>query len=200
MNFDKALALYRNDKTLQILRAEHFPLLISFFHLAFKQQERIAYPQPDLVSLLGDFLFSLERQGIPEYNKPPIDYLQKWAQQGYLRRYYESTDEPIYELSPASENALKWLEDLNKQQFVGTHSRNHSASIDDLDMGVIREFLQTIKSDLFAQSTSMPFEDLCRQMRIVAGTNEYVKPINAGLLFFNKQPHEFFRGATTEGR
>ncbi len=123
MNFEKALALYRNDKTLQILRAEHFPLLVSFFHLAFKQQERIAYPQSDLAGLLGDFLFSLERQGILDYNKPPLDYLQKWAQQRYLRRYYETTDEPVYELSPASENALKWLEDLNKQQFVGTHSR-----------------------------------------------------------------------------
>ncbi len=123
MNFDKALALYRNDKTLQILRAEHFPLLISFFHLAFKQQERIAYPQSDLAALLGDFLFALDRQGIADYKNSPLDLLQKWAQQGYLRRYYESADEPVYELSPATENALKWLEDLNKQQFVGTHSR-----------------------------------------------------------------------------
>lgn len=123
MNFEKALTLYRNDKTLQILRAEHFPLLISFFHLAFKQQERITYAQSDLAALLGDYLFSLERQEITNYNKPPLDFLQKWAQQGYLRRYYETADEPVYELSPASENALKWLEDLNKQQFVGTHSR-----------------------------------------------------------------------------
>jgi hypothetical protein len=123
MNFEKALSLYRNDKTLQILRAEHFPLLISFFYLAFKQQERIVYYQSDLTGLLGDFLFALERQGITGYNQPPLDFLQKWAQQGYLRRYYETADEPVYELSPASENALKWLEDLNKQQFVGTHSR-----------------------------------------------------------------------------
>lgn len=123
MNYEKALSLFRNDKTLQILRAEHFPLLISFFHLAFKQQNKISYSQPDLVSLLGDFLFSLERRGIQEYPKQALDYLQKWAQQGFLRRYYELADEPIYELSPATENALKWLEDLNKQQFVGTHSR-----------------------------------------------------------------------------
>jgi hypothetical protein len=123
MNFEKALSLYRNDKTLQILRAEHFPLLISFFHLAFKQQDKISYSQSGLGSLLGDFLFALERQGISDYAKPPLDYLQKWAQQGYLRRYYETADEPVYELSPATENALKWLEDLNKQQFIGTHSR-----------------------------------------------------------------------------
>ncbi len=123
MNFEKALSLYRNDKTLQKLRAEHFPLMISFFHLAFKQQDKISYSQSSLAGLLGDFLYSLERRGISDYNKSPLDYLQKWAQQGYLRRYYETADEPVYELSPATENALKWLEDLNKQQFVGTHSR-----------------------------------------------------------------------------
>lgn len=124
MNYEKSLSLYRNDKTLQLLRAEHFPLLISFIHLAFKQQNRISYTQGELQSLLNDFIYSLERQGITDYNQSSGDYLQRWAQHGYLRRYYETaTDEPVYELSPATENALKWLEDLNKQQFVGTHSR-----------------------------------------------------------------------------
>ncbi len=123
MNYEKALSLYRNDKTLQLLRAEHFPLLVSFFHLAFKQQDRISYPQNELQSILGDYLYGLERQGVNDYSKPPIEYLTKWAQLGYFRRYYETADEPVYELSPSTENALKWLDDLNKQQFVGTHSR-----------------------------------------------------------------------------
>ncbi|UCA61340.1 DUF3375 domain-containing protein [Chryseobacterium rhizoplanae] len=123
MNYEKALSLYKNDKTLQLLRAEHFPLLVSFFHLVFKQQDRISYLQTELQSILGDYIFSLQRLGIEDYQKGPVDYLQKWAEQGYLRRYYERADEPMYELSPATENALKWLEDLNKQQFVGTHSR-----------------------------------------------------------------------------
>lgn len=123
MNYEKAASIYINDKTLQLLRAEHFPLLISFFHLAFKQQDRISYAQPELQSLLGDFIYALERQDIHNYKKAAIDYLQAWAQQGYLRRYYEEGDDPVYELSPSTESALKWLEDLNKQQFVGTHSR-----------------------------------------------------------------------------
>lgn len=123
MNYEKALSFYRNDKTLQLLRADHFPLLVSFFHLVFKQQDKISYLQTELQSFLSDYIFSLERQGITEYNKPPLDYLQKWALQGYLRRYYELADEPVYELSPATENALKWLQDLNKQEFIGTHSR-----------------------------------------------------------------------------
>lgn len=123
MNYEKALSFYRNDKTLQLLRAEHFPLLVGFFHLAFKQQDRISYVQSELQSILGDYIYALQHQGIDDYGKSSLDYLQKWAEQGYLRRYYERADEPVYELSPATENALKWLEDLNKQQFVGTHSR-----------------------------------------------------------------------------
>lgn len=45
MNYQKALSLYRSDKALQLLRAEHFPLLVSFLYLAFKQQDRISYLQ-----------------------------------------------------------------------------------------------------------------------------------------------------------
>jgi hypothetical protein len=123
MDFAKAYSLYKNDKTLQILRAEHFPLLISLFHLAFKQQDRIFYQQQDLRNILSDYLYSLEQQGIDDFKNDPLDYLQQWAKQGYLRRYYDVGDEPVYELTPATENALKWLDDLNKQQFVGTHSR-----------------------------------------------------------------------------
>jgi len=75
---------------------------------------------------------------------------------------------------------------------------NHNASLSDLDLGLIREFLQDIKSDLFEPSASMPFDELCRQMRIVSGPDEYIKPVNVGLLFFNKSPDSFFRGAITE--
>jgi len=75
---------------------------------------------------------------------------------------------------------------------------NHDASLPDLDLGLIREFLQDIKSELFEPAASMPFNELCRQMRIVSGPDEYLKPINVGLLFFNKRPDSFFRGAITE--
>lgn len=123
MDFAKALALYKSDKTLQILRAEHFPLLISFLFLAYKQQDKMVYAQPELRNLLSDYLYSLEQQGIEDYKNDAQEYLLQWAKNGYLRRYYEIGDEPLYELTPATENAFKWLEDLNRQEFVGTHSR-----------------------------------------------------------------------------
>ncbi|WP_406826584.1 hypothetical protein [Pedobacter sp. KACC 23697] len=79
MNYEKALFLYKNDKTLQLLRAEHFPLLVSFFHLAFKQQDRISYLQTELQSILGDYIFSLQRLGIEDDRKALVDYLSRSA-------------------------------------------------------------------------------------------------------------------------
>ncbi len=107
MDFAKAYSLYKNEKTLQILRAENFPLIISFLHLAFKQQDRIFYNQQELRSILSDYIFSLEEQGIADYENDPLDYLQQWAKLGYLRRYYDIGDEPVFDLTPATENALK---------------------------------------------------------------------------------------------
>lgn len=75
---------------------------------------------------------------------------------------------------------------------------NQEAILNDLDLGLIREFLQEVGSDLFDESTSMPFPDLCIAMQIARGPIEFLRPINAGLLFFNKTPHLFFKRAWIE--
>ena len=69
---------------------------------------------------------------------------------------------------------------------------NNQATIDDLDLGLIREYLQEIRSDLFEPSASMDFKDLCRTMLIAKGPDENIRPINVGLLFFTNDPHRFF--------
>jgi ATP-dependent DNA helicase RecG len=75
---------------------------------------------------------------------------------------------------------------------------NHHASPEDLDFGLIRDFLEDIKSDLRKEAAHMELAELATQMRIVAGPPEALLPINAGLLFFSQNPHKFFRGAITE--
>lgn len=69
---------------------------------------------------------------------------------------------------------------------------NNRATLDDLDLGLIREYLQEIKSSLLEESALMPFPDLCRAMLIAKGPNEDLRPVNVGLLFFNKKPETFF--------
>ena len=60
---------------------------------------------------------------------------------------------------------------------------NNKATIDDFDLGIIRAYLQEIKSDLFKFSSSIPFEELCRTMLIAKGPNEDLRPVNVGLSF-----------------
>jgi len=57
MNYEKALSFYKNDKAMQPLRAEHFPLLLSFLHLVFKHPSRIVYLQTVLQSVMSNYLF-----------------------------------------------------------------------------------------------------------------------------------------------
>ncbi len=75
---------------------------------------------------------------------------------------------------------------------------NQQAGLNDLEFGLIRELLQEVKSDLFEKSTAMPFPDLCKAMQIARGPVESLRPINAGLLFFNGKPHRFFNRAWIE--
>jgi len=68
---------------------------------------------------------------------------------------------------------------------------HHSAEITDLKLTLIQSFLREIGSDLYRQASDMPFVQLCKQMMIVDGTTEYLKPRNAGLLFFNDLPQKY---------
>ncbi len=75
---------------------------------------------------------------------------------------------------------------------------NSAARIDDLDLGLIREFLNDVKSDLFEDSVKISFKDLCRQLNIVKGPDEAIRPTNAALLFFSKNPHKYHERARIE--
>ncbi|MCX6644989.1 MAG: putative DNA binding domain-containing protein [bacterium] len=73
-----------------------------------------------------------------------------------------------------------------------------NAEIDDLNLGAIRNFLHETKSDLFETSGQIPFKDLVLQMQIARGPDEFVKPLNVGILFFGNNPQGFFPYARIE--
>ena len=83
--------------------------------------------QADLVEALEDELFALrQRQNAESFPRPALDYLNEWAanDKGWLRKFYpQNSDEPHFDLTPATERAIAWLESLNERTFVGTESR-----------------------------------------------------------------------------
>jgi ATP-dependent DNA helicase RecG len=72
---------------------------------------------------------------------------------------------------------------------------NQTASLDDLNLGLIQNYLKEVRSSLYQESTKIPFAELCRHLLIAKGSDELLRPTNAGLLLFNENPDKFFPGA-----
>jgi ATP-dependent DNA helicase RecG len=75
---------------------------------------------------------------------------------------------------------------------------SHHSKIEDLSFGLIRSFLEEIKSDLAKEAAHMPLSELAQQMRIAGGPPEALLPLNVGLLFFSEKPDKYFPGAKTD--
>ncbi|GHT43968.1 ATPase AAA [Bacteroidia bacterium] len=75
---------------------------------------------------------------------------------------------------------------------------NLQASIHDLDKDLMTEFLYSVNSELYKAAANIGKEELALRMQLLKGPKEYLRPINAALLFFNPEPHKFFRGAISE--
>jgi len=66
--------------------------------------------------------------------------------------------------------------------------------VDDLDRGLIVDFLDEIGSELVEEAGALPMVELARQMQLVDGPDEAVFPRNVGLMFFHEEPWRFFPG------
>ncbi|MBM9538312.1 DUF3375 domain-containing protein [Desulfobulbus alkaliphilus] len=116
-----------NHPAWRLLRAQHAPLVASFLHRVFIVPNVRNLSQADLVETLEDELFALREQlGAETFPGTAQGYLNDWAEndKGWLRKFYPpGTDEPHFDLTPATEKALAWLENLSERAFVGTESR-----------------------------------------------------------------------------
>ncbi|AUD03421.1 DUF3375 domain-containing protein [Spirosoma pollinicola] len=104
-------------------RADGFSVMVSFLHEAFEQRRQSRYIEPDLINKLTDFLLAIDV--LDSSAKTPRDYLEEWTKDGMLRRFYDDLlhDEPFYELTPDAVLVLRWLQELDQNEFVGTESR-----------------------------------------------------------------------------
>src|SRR6056297_1878620 len=97
----------------RLLCAEHAPLVASFLQRVFVQPNVRVMPAADLAEALEDALFALRRQlGDTAFPKSALAYLNDWAaaDKGWLRKFYRpGTDEPQFDLTPATEKAIAWL-------------------------------------------------------------------------------------------
>ena len=111
----------------RLLCSPHAALVAGFLHRVFIAPNVRQMAQADLAEALEDELFGLRQRYGPEpFPRAAQAYLNEWADndKGWLRKFYPpGSDEPHFDLTPATEKALAWLAGLTEQTFVGTESR-----------------------------------------------------------------------------
>ena len=127
LSFDYLNHFKQNSAALRLLSSPHFSLLASFFFIAFIKNNRRAVPYQELIALLDYQLQDIrDSHGESLFPKSAKAYIDGWIDQklGYLRKYMpQSTDEPECDLLPEVEKAVRWLQELQGREFVGTESR-----------------------------------------------------------------------------
>ncbi|MCC5807303.1 MAG: DUF3375 domain-containing protein [Opitutales bacterium] len=120
-------ALRQHHPAWRLLRSDYAALVGGFLDRAFIAPNRRVIPQAELAEALEDDLYALrERLGAEAFPKTALDYLNDWAspEKAWLRKFYVAgTDEPQFDLTPATEKAIAWLGSLTERGFVGTESR-----------------------------------------------------------------------------
>ncbi len=118
----------------------------------------------------------------------PYQSVRSLAKEDKNRAYY------IRRLSSTIEARGNYLTELmSLAQNVPFDDRyNQQATLNDFDIPLIEAFLEEVNSELASKTKSIEFEKLCRQMNIVGGSSETPLPKNVGLMFFAKNPADFF--------
>ncbi len=73
--------------------------------------------------------------------------------------------------------------------------RSTGATVEDMREVKVREYLRDLRSGLLDEPNE---RDLYRRMRLTVKVNDHEIPRNTGLLFFSRDPTEWFRGAKIE--
>lgn len=126
MTFEKLYQLLKANTTVKLITADNAPLIVSFLFQSFKQNQSSAktdtISEKDLIARLSDHLYKINNDEVV-FPKQPKQYLTDWTNAGFLRKFPAKNDEFLYELTPATENAFKWIDSLDKREFIGTESR-----------------------------------------------------------------------------
>ncbi len=110
--------------------------------------------------------------------------LKKGAQQFYYIRRFSLTGKPTRE----EEKELISM----SNQIPFDDRVNHRYSLSEFDLGAIKTFLNKINSEPEKDIPRLTIEEIARKMNIAEGSDEYLLPKNVGLLFFAKEPRDFF--------
>lgn len=132
-----------------------------------------------------------------------------WVSGGHGRPYKAAKDvhsdksTKLYYIRKFSSTIVASPEEEKELFYISTDipfddRPNLAADVSDLDIGLMRAHLKEIGSSLYEHSLPMDALDIAKNMQLVAGPPEAVKPLNVGLLMFSERPEKYFRYARIE--
>ncbi|WP_158084309.1 DUF3375 domain-containing protein [Marispirochaeta aestuarii] len=119
--------LFDDQPLLRLFRRQNPALVIAVLYELFKKKERLIVSYQDAVLETGLFL-----DDIAEPDSEKIDSMEKaekliqeWCRHDnrFLRRYLDQSGEPVLELTPYTERAIRLIEDMSRVSYVATESR-----------------------------------------------------------------------------
>ena len=148
-------ALKEEHAAFKLLRADNAALILAFVYKAFTARSKTEEFESELIKILDDLIFEI-KESLPEatFQDKALYYLNDWTQKGYLHRFYPrlEKDEALYDITPATQKALSFVQSLHNYNFVATESRLLSIIqlLEDLKRGT-REDISDYIDDLKAQ-------------------------------------------------
>lgn len=132
-----------------------------------------------------------------------------WVSGGYGRPYKAPKDATSkqsnkYYYIRKFANSVIASNDEEKQLFYASSNipfddrPNLAADISDLDIGLMRSHLKEVDSNLYPYSLSMDTLQIAKDMQLVDGPPENLKPLNVAILMFSERPERYFRYARIE--
>ena len=131
----------------------------------------------------------------------PIKFQNKnliiiWAPAGYGRPY--KVPENLFVKSMKRYYIRKMNSTIISTDIPFDDRPNLTATIEDIDISLLRKHLYDSNSDLYEYSLKMNTLEIAQSMQLVTGPDEAIRPRNIALLMFNENPEKFFRGARIE--
>lgn len=132
-----------------------------------------------------------------------------WITAGYGRPYKAAKDvfsnksNKAYYIRKFSSTIIASPEEEKELFYISTDipfddRANLLADVSDLDLGLMRQHLKEIGSDLYTYSLKKDVVELAKDLQILSGPSEDLKPLNVGILMFSEIPQKYFRYAKIE--
>ena len=129
-----------------------------------------------------------------------------WVSGGYGRPYKASKDvfseksNKLYYIRKFSSTIVASPDEEKELFYVSSDipfddRPNLTANIGDLDIGLLRQHLKEVGSSLYEISAKSDVLEIAKDMQLVSGPPENIKPLNVGILMFSECPEKYFRYA-----